>query len=339
MRTTCVLVLGVTAAVVPMTAQQPAAAPGIRAMIEAYQAGDYDRVTADLQTFDDLEEFGKKLNADTWSLRVSRGSAFEPRFVVAAALAFELVAMRIHDEPADAVGLLEAACTLVRLNLDREEAERRWHWAAIALLEGLANGPKLEAHVQHALKRFPDEPAFVMAHAVAAELQTFPDTRRQPLPVRDPDAYDEAVRRLTAAREIDSLRAEASLRLGVLYWRAEDDEQALPLLREAASLANESSLQYMSALFLGRVYDRTGDLARAASAYEAATVVVPRAQTAEIALISALMRQGKRAEAANLAETSLVAGARPEDPWLIYGQGDLRFWPMLSARLREGLRR
>lgn len=339
MRTTCVLALGIIAAAVSIAAQQPAGPPSVRAMIEAYQDGDYDRVTADLQTFEDLEAFGKKLSADTWSLRVARGSAFEPRFVVAAALALELVATRIHDEPAEALGLLETACNLVRLNLDREEMERRWHWAAVALLEGMANGPKLEEHVQHAMKRFPDEPAFVMAHAVAAELQTFPDTRRQPISVRDPGAYEEAVERLTTAREIDSLRAEASLRLGVLHWRAEDDEQALPMLREAVSLASEPSLQYLSALFLGRVYDRTGDLARAASAYEAATVVLPRAQTAEIALISALMRQGKRAEAASLAEASLVAGPRPEDPWLIYGQGDLRFWPMLSARLREGLRR
>lgn len=168
MRTPCVPALLVVAAWgLPLAAQAPRGQPSIRALMEAYQAGDYGGVARDLKRVTDLEAFGRKIVSDTWSLRVSRGSAFEPQLVVAAAVALEAVQLHGQAHRAEAAALIEIACSLVRLNEDREEVERLWHWAAVALLEGIADGEALEVHVCHALRRFPDDPAFVMANAVA----------------------------------------------------------------------------------------------------------------------------------------------------------------------------
>lgn len=319
-------------------AQTPPSAVPIRSLIAAYQRQDYAEVLTFLSSLEDLQAFKNRLVSETWSLRVSRGSAFEPRLVVAATIALEAVQLRGLIDPRRAVELLEAGCDLVRLNQDRDPQERAWHWAAIVLLEGLGDGKTLEVHVDHALRRFPDDPAFVMARAVAAELRTYPELRDQRFNELDPKLYELVVERLNAARAMESNRAEASLRLGSVFWRTGDFDRAIERLREAAVLADRAPLQYLSALLLGRALESKGLLDQAASAYEAATVAMPRAQTAEVALIAALSKLGLVDEAARMAARSVAPGPRPPDPWLTYGQGDLWRWQEIFHGLREALR-
>ncbi|HET9369408.1 MAG TPA: hypothetical protein VFO19_04145, partial [Vicinamibacterales bacterium] len=82
-------------------------------------------------------------------------------------------------------------------------------------------------------------------------------------------------------------------------------------------------------------HDGQKQFAEAAAEYQRALEASPGAQTAEIALATALARGGHRAEAAALAEASLTRTDASFDPWLAYGQGDLRKWPAIIAAVRK----
>jgi Flp pilus assembly protein TadD len=307
-------------------------------LIAAYQQGDQATVERGLSGVNDLEQFGKRLISDTWSLRMSASALFEPRLLVAGALALEAVQLQGLTDRRKAAVLVEAGCNIVRLNLEKQPVERLWHHVAISLLEGLGDPAAIDAHAVHALRRFPDEPAFVLARAVAAEMRTYPDDRHIRVDKQSPQSYRAALERMETARALDDSRAEATMRLGSLLWRAGQPGQAVDHLREAASLAREPDLQYLSSLLLGRALEADGRLDQAASAYHAATIALSGAQTAEIALAAALSRLGQRADAGRVAGDAVRSGARPSDPWLVYGQGDLRRLPTLLVQLREALR-
>jgi len=119
----------------------PPQVPPVRELIAAYQAGDYATVEAALAPVTDLKGFGRELVRATWSYRVTRGAAFEPRLVVAGTLALELVRLNGNTNRADALTLLEIGCELVRLNDVPEPVERLWLWSAAALMEGIVLQP------------------------------------------------------------------------------------------------------------------------------------------------------------------------------------------------------
>jgi hypothetical protein len=56
-----------------------------------------------------------------------------------------------------------------------------------------------------------------------------------------------------------------------------------------------------------------------------------------LALGSALLRVGAREDAAAIAWAA-TAVPTVADPWVGYGQADLRFWPQIRDRLREAVR-
>ncbi len=102
--------------------------------------------------------------------------ANERRRLAVAAFALEFVMVRRADLWKDSgYLLLEWACSLLRRNPTPLPAERLWHLAAIGVIEGAADGVRLEAHLAHAERRFPDEPRFLLARAVAMELLTWPE--------------------------------------------------------------------------------------------------------------------------------------------------------------------
>ena len=130
---------------------------------------------------------------------------------------------------------------------------------------------------------------------------------------------------------------EAHVRLGYTALRQRRHTDALELL-EPATATEDPFLRYLAHLFRGRALDAQKRFADAIAEYESALQAAPGAQTAEIALAAALARAGRRGEAAALAETSLSRTDTPFDPWLAYGQGDLRKWPEIIATVRETIR-
>lgn len=285
----------------------------------------------------------------------ARGAEDAPRRrLVAAMFALEAARVGLDEEWAISARLIEWGCTALRKQKTPLAAERLWHRAALALIEGaydfeFLGGPLSTAgrgpvgHLIHAAARFPDDPSIVMARA-------FLSTSKNILPVAN-NLWDgqasglpsETVARLQDAAAVPSLAAEARIRLAFLHLEDNRFETAIEDLNFADARPLDTDLRYLSALFRAWTSVRQRKPDEAIASFRRALEAVPDAQTAALALGSALYLRGDRDEAAAVVESALAATSvalpeRVRDPWLMYGYGDFRLWPQRIAALREAVR-
>jgi tetratricopeptide (TPR) repeat protein len=185
-------------------------------------------------------------------------------------------------------------------------------------------------HLSHVIKRFPGEPRFALAQAIAIEWRTWPVGFRTPRSrvVAPADAIG-ALQRMTKDAAIGP---EASLRLGVLRLRTGKPDDALPLFDGVDAATRDPYLVYLARYFRGQALERKRLTAEAEQAYRGALAAIPRAQTATVALSGLLAKAGRQREASDVVEASL-SGPAVLDPWREYELADYRFWPQLLARL------
>jgi len=127
---------------------------------------------------------------------------------------------------------------------------------------------------------------------------------------------------------------EAAMRLGAMAVRRGRIAQALDMLDRAEKQSRDPYVIYLSRYFLGQLHERRKDPEKAQAAYRGAVAAWPQGQAATIALAAYLFRDGRRAEAQELAGTMLTANEPPFDPWREYVHADNRFWPQLVGKLR-----
>lgn len=320
-----------TATVVSPDDQRPQAREGVL-IVDAYASSDFPAIARLLTGNESLTQLQDRLDA-----AVADGDGGPRRRLLAAAVAVEAAQLRGFQEMTGAVEVIEWACTLLRTHDAPGDAERIWFLASLAIFEGLASSTSVVVHADHALRRFPAEPRFELALAVGTELATFPDPREKGrLSARIGTQYDRLVTRLSNAARHESVRAEARVRLGFTLLRDGRPEQALEALDGAAGLTDEPFLVYLAHLFRGRALEKLDRLDDAVAAYRAAVAAVPGAQSAELALATALMKGAGRLEASERAKSAVMA-ERVADPWSGYGQGDLRLWPVIRQQLREAV--
>lgn len=225
--------------------------------------------------------------------------------------------------------------------------ERWWQLAAVAVAERSEDfefllgspfeergNPQDEFEYLNVLfKRFPTESRFVLAQGIALESRTWPNPRRSGS--RDAQLAYERL------QDDEWVGAEASLRLGALRMRqgSAGASAALKLFEHVDEVTRDPFLLYLSRYFSGRVLDQAKRPADAERAYRTALMIIPRAQSASVALAAALARRGARTEAAAIIEDHLAARPQPVDPWRIYAHGDDRFWPELVAHVRQEIHR
>ena len=226
--------------------------------------------------------------------------------------------------------------------------ERWWQLAAVAVAERSEDfefllgspfeergNPQDEFEYLNALfKRFPTESRFVLAQGIALESRTWPNPRRS--------GSREAQLVYERLQNDEWVGAEASLRLGVLRWRQAGGtgaSAALKLFEHVDEVTRDPFLTYLSRYFSGQALEQTKRPADAERAYRTALMIVPRAQSASVALAAVLARRGARTDAAAIIEDHLSARPQPDDPWRLYAHGDDRFWPELVAHLRQEIHR
>jgi tetratricopeptide (TPR) repeat protein len=330
-----IVVAALSLATAPNGAQQT----GVPELIAAYDRGDFPAFDEGLKRLVSLELFLKELGAATVELprRTNADARTERTRLTVAAVAVEAAARFVIDGRRDVGLLVEEACTIVRRNRP-SEAERVWHRAAIAVLSSGPNRQTLEVHAAHASSRFDDDPHFVLARAVAAELLTFPEPR-DGLTLADRDGANpmRLVGLFEAAQKHPSVRAEAAVHLGFTWLRLGRGVDAIKTLGEVERLTDDPYLRHLGFLLLGRARDQLGQDEDAVEAYRRAAAEMPAAQTAAIGLAAALMRTGRLEEADRVAQTA-VGGRGDADPWLSYGPGYARHWTALRGRLREATR-
>lgn len=213
------------------------------------------------------------------------------------------------------------------------EAEGLWYLAGLGLLQRV--GAPLGRHVQLALSRFPGEPRFILARALAEEQQTWPHARLQDRFVPEPQLWFRLLARYREAIAVPAVSAEAHIRLGHLELRRGRVPEAITLF-DAAGAPEEAWLRFHKYLFLGQAHERRSDLVAAEQAYGIAFAAAPYAQSATVAWASTLARTGRAGEAAEVTSRMLQLDEPAPDPWLQFVPSEWRHfdtWMMTLRRL------
>jgi tetratricopeptide (TPR) repeat protein len=355
-----VRLLGISALLVCFLIARPSArAEAVGSLLDRYLAGGFSAVVSEIEKSGDYNGFYKalqdeapawieagepdsrsrrKLAAATLALEVARAGTFDDWKLVQLWMRLENIYWRAPPK------LIEWACELLRADGPPTETERLWHLAALAVasragdFEFLIGSPWEERanpndeilHLEHSAERFPTERRFALAQGIAIEWRLFPSRR---------SGFREAQQVFQSLKDEAGVGPEASVRLGVHFYRGGNFVQALETLARADERTREPYVVYLARYFRGQVFERQKKLNEAEAAYRGALAVIPAAQSASFALSAILAQRGERAEAATLIERALYAKPRPLDPWRAYGQADERFWPELLARLHAEIAR
>jgi tetratricopeptide (TPR) repeat protein len=256
----------------------------------------------------------------------SGGNAFPsaPRkeFVLALELAESALPTSFPPAKAAAYDLLARYGRLIRQVSGEDTFERDWLWAQIALAEAPVRPAEAQKIIAAALKRFPAEPRFILARAIASEESaTAKDSNRV---LAD---YD------VAAAE-PSTRDEALVRKARLLTRLGSQAEALLTLDKTGPIPNDLTLRFWRELIRAKTLDDLGRLTDATAAYRSALAIAPEAQSARVGLMNVLARTGQGADARVIADAIGTASPDVNDPWWVYWQADYRFFPDLMKRLR-----
>jgi tetratricopeptide (TPR) repeat protein len=155
--------------------------------------------------------------------------------------------------------------------------------------------------------------------------------------LRNRKRYREAARQLYArALKLAPGRQDVRLRFGWVSVLLEREGDARPALESVVANPDSRANQYLAALFLGRLHERAGRFGDAVSTYRLASLLLPDAHVARIALSHALWRQGSIDESLAEALRALEppGPSAESDPWTAYPHGDWTGGVRLLDRLR-----
>jgi tetratricopeptide (TPR) repeat protein len=304
-------------------------------LLEYYNLGEYEAVRTALvnAASGDLGVVLQALKRDAATWIASDGPRLAPRRRLTVAMfALDVARAGLDHQWVRSQEILEWSCALLRKEREPGAAERTWHLAALALIEGARDMRALDQHVAHLKSLFPDEPRLLLVDAFRRESEYW-NLIYTISGVADGGAPGGVIPALETAKKRRENEREANLRLGYLLERAGRFPDAIETLGRVAPGDDPGQL-YLSQLFLGWAYDGLDRTADAERAFRAAIDAMPGAEVATLALAVHLYERGRRDEADTLTDEMLGRQPRVIDPWRIYGYGDLRRWPALMDKLR-----
>ena len=317
----------------------PAPAPTVPAVPKtladltlAYEAGAFQSVATALRQIADPQRLMRDFEEEgnPWPAAPRREAGF----------AIELAEPGVFSPRAEtrdqALRLLNRFTRLIRQPLGPDVFERQWYYTVLTLLQGTINPPALEAFADLALARFPDEPRFLLARAIAADQRsTTAGASRVAATGSSQTALETVRRQYEALIGMPAVAAEARVRLAWLLHRIGRHDDALARLDEVDVEPLDGSLRYLQHLFSGHVMNALGRPDDATVAYRAARAIAPDAQSAQVALMNGLLARGDRAGAETVAEVIQRQRSTDFDPWWMYWQGQYRLYGQAMARIRE----
>jgi len=232
--------------------------------------------------------------------------------------------------------LLDRFSWLIRHPLEPDEFERAWYYAVLTQLQGALRPAATEAFADRALARFPGEPRFLFAKAVAADQRLGVGTPGGGLPRTTMlSAADAARAQFEALLTRPEVADEARLRLARLLQRLGRTSEALAHLTEdRLKNAPDPVLRFLQRLFLGHALVTLNRPDEAIDAFRSALSIVPGSHSAQVALMNTLLSRGDRDEAEAIAERVQTERTTNLDPWWMYWQGQYRLYPQVIAHLR-----
>jgi tetratricopeptide (TPR) repeat protein len=342
MRCRGVIVVAVLLATLPpagaaVRAPQDLVTVSLTQMLELYDIGEFEMVRKAVQKAarGDLSVVHVALKRDAAAWIDADGDTHRSRRrLTAAVFALEVAGAALDRQWLDALEMLEWACGVMRSEPRGSEAERTFHLAAIALIEGARDLRALDGHLVHVKSRFPDEPRMLLAQAFKSETEYWRLFRSLDLGYDGGDASI-AVPALRKAGARQENAREVNLRLGFLAFQEDAYELALTDLARV-SPGDDPGQLYLAHVISGWAYEKLKKTDQAIQAYRAALQEIPRGQVATLHLSAALYATDRRAEADALVEEMLHTDP-PPDPWRIFGYGDYRRLPLLIETLRKAI--
>jgi hypothetical protein len=297
----------------------------------AYEAGAFVNVVAALRQVADPQRLMRDFEEEgnPWPAAPRREAAF----------AIDLAEASVFSPRAEirdrAIRLLERFTRLVRHPLEPDEFERRWHYAAVTLLQGTIRPAEIEAFASRALARFPDEPRFLLARAIALDQRSTTTGASRVGTVSAQSALQDVRQQYEALVTNPDIGAEARIRLAWVLHRLGRHSEGLAQIEDADIDPADGSLRYLRHLLSGHLLTALARPDDAAVAYRTARAIVPTAQSSQVALMNGLLHRGDRAGAEALAERIQTAQSTELDPWWMYWQGQYRLYGHAMARVRE----
>ncbi len=313
------------------------AAP-VSELLDRY-AADPAATVMSVTTSQSLSSVSAALRRDGTQWMLARGAAdANRRRLIAATFALDVAGANLEGHPQELPPILEWGCEQVRRRLPSDD-ERRWHIAAMALLEGTGNIQAVEAHLAHAAARFPDEPRWRQARVWLADARTLNVHPRQPLiapAIPFPASLAAQYEALTLTPE---LAGDAWVRIGFLHFLSGRYAEAR-LDFTSSQLADTSDVRtrYLTQLFIGWIFEREGKHTEAINAFRAAMTAEPAGRTAAVWLATRYAIAGRADDAETVAAASLDRDLTGADPWRTFYRGDLARWPALIAASRAALK-
>lgn len=338
--------------------------------LDAYRAGQFDRVVTELERERSFKDILNQLRRDGPRWIAAAGPSEVPRReLVAATFALEAarVGMRyewkliqmqdVFSLPGGAALqplnvlywkppplLIEWGCALFRKDEKPREIERWWQMAALAVAQGsedtqfLVGDPKIGKGIGPGeIGNIADE----IKH-LDHVWKRFPEEKRFVLGqaiARDREWPEDSVQAYRALEKDPIVGGEALMRLGAMYMRHRNIPEALKALEGAEAVTRDPYVIFLANYFSGQIYERQPNLKLAEESYRTAAAAVPHAQSATLALAAILARTERRAEAQHVVREMLAAEPVPLDPWRRFVHADDRFWPLLIRKLRTEIRR
>jgi tetratricopeptide (TPR) repeat protein len=241
--------------------------------------------------------------------------------------------------------LIEWACELFRKDEVPHPIERWWQLAALSVAQRsedpqflvgdtaigrdfgageIMNTQKEIKHLDHVMKRFPNEPRFMLGQGIA----------------RDRFWVEDALQAYSAVEGDADVGGEALMRLGAMIMKRQNGvDGALKAFDRAEAMTRDPYVVYLVHFFRAQIFERRRQMQHAEAAYRTAVAAIPRAQSATVALAALLFNDDRRAEAYALTGSLLTPEPMPPDPWREYVHADDRFWPLLITKLRTEIRK
>ncbi len=151
-------------------------------------------------------------------------------------------------------------------------------------------------------------------------------------------AGERAAARFTDAATDDSLRAEASLRLGHVKIEMGRYDEALTALTGVEGLTDDRAVVYLAHLFRGIALENRARVDEARASYRQALALSPGAHSATLRLAALEFRHGRIDAPERMVDALLQSDDPRRDPWWSYYAADWRFWYPRIERVRRLLR-
>jgi tetratricopeptide (TPR) repeat protein len=232
----------------------------------------------------------------------------------------------------EALNVLRREHDLLRPPLGADEFECQWYRTEMAVLQASPDPAEAMTTIRQALTRCPGDPRLMLGLAVTSDLvwsRIRSVTAVQALTERDVVTFFET------AMTFSQTAGEAGVRLAFLAYRQGQLDEALRRLAWADAQPADGFVRYLRHFIRARVLQKQGRIDEAIDQFRAALVAWPRAHSARVGLMGALMIRGDRVEAASLSEAIQTATVADIDPFSLYWLGDYRVVERLQARLRE----